>query len=361
MKPVLTALLCATSPLMALNIELDFSHDEAADQFFSSNPAARSAVQKAAQDIGDMLSNSMSAITQDTYNGSNGDTNASFDWSWSYINPVTGSQETINNPGIAEDTIVIYAGTRNLSGSTLGQGGAGGAGLLISGSGYPSEWIGAVAAAETASNTAMSRGSGPTLGSISGSANFGGYVANYELDYGIAVGNLWFDADTDNNGKRDSNATLGNYWHYDTETSVASGKTDLYSVALHEILHVIGLGTSQTWDDLASGSQWLGSEAAAIAGSANIIDSSGSHVESGLLSARVRDGVLQESVISPTITPGVRKELTLLDLAFLTDVGYGVANLVPEPSSMALLTGTALLLLPRRKRQAHGRAIGGNL
>ncbi len=351
MKPVLTALLCATSPLMALNIELDFSHDEAADQFFSSNPDAQSAVQKAAQDIGSMLTNSMSAITQDTYSGTNGSTTASFDWAWSYINPVTGTQEIIDNPGIAEDKIVIYAGTRNLSGSTLGQGGAGGARLLISGSGYPSEWVGAVDTAQTASNTAMSRGSGPTLSSISGSANFGGYVANYELDYGIAVGNLWFDADTDNNGKRDSNTTLGNYWHYDTETPVATGKTDLYSVALHEILHVIGLGTSQTWDELASGSQWLGSEAAAIAGSSSIIDSSGSHVQSGLMSARVRDGMPQESVISPTITPGVRKELTELDLAFLTDVGYSVANPVPEPSSAAFLLAPALAVLGMRRRQ----------
>ena len=61
---------------------------------------------------------------------------------------------------------------------------------------------------------------------------------------------------------------------------------------------------------------------------ANIIDSGGAHAKSGLMSARISDGVMQESVISPSITPGARKELTELDLAFLTDVGYSIATMV---------------------------------
>ncbi|MEJ6571259.1 MAG: PEP-CTERM sorting domain-containing protein, partial [Akkermansiaceae bacterium] len=66
---------------------------------------------------------------------------------------------------------------------------------------------------------------------------------------------------------------------------------------------------------------------------------------------RLNDGFLQEAIISPTITLGIRKELTELDVAFLTDLGYEMAAApVPEPSVILLLVGAAFLVLPRRKR-----------
>lgn len=335
---------------MGLNIQLDFFHDEAADKFFSSNPKAASAVEKAAKDIGDLLTNSMARISSDLYSGTYGSTTARFDWSWSYINPVTGAHETISQPSIDEDTVVIYVGTRKLSGQTLGQGGAGGAGVIISGAGYSHEWIDAVDLAEAASNASMPRGSGPTMGTISGAANYAGYIGRYELGYGLSVGNLWFDSDTDNNGSRDSDATLESFWHYDAYSPVAAGKTDLYSVALHEILHAIGLGTSETWDNLINGTEWLGTEASLAAGTSSLISSDGHHALSGLMSARISDGVMQEALISPSITPGSRKELTELDLAFLTDIGFSAPESVPEASTIALLAGALMMVIPRRKR-----------
>ena len=354
MKRVFAALLTLSTSVMGLNIQLDFFHDEAADKFFSSNSTAKSAVELAAKDVGDMFSNSMAGITQDTFTGTNGSTSASFDWSWNYINPVTGAQETINNPSIADDTIVIYVGTRKLGGTTLGQGGAGGAGVLLSGRGNANEWIGAVDAAEAESNAFMSRGSGPNMGTISGAANYSGYVGRYDLDYGLSVGNLWFDSDTDNDGSRDSNSELSDFWHYDVSTPVAAGKTDLYSVALHEILHVMGIGTSQTWENQVSGNQWLGSEASGAAGTSNLIDNDGHHILSGLTSARLSDGIMQEAVISPSITPGVRKELTELDQAFLHDLGFSSSVPVPEPGSTVLFSAAIFLLLPHRRRNNRG-------
>lgn len=334
---------------MALDIKIDFLHDEAADKFFSSTPKAKSAVEKAAKDLGDILTNSMTQVSGDVFTGINGSTSATLDWSWSYKNPITGLQETIDSPSIAEDTVVVYVGTRSLSGSTLGQGGAGGAGVQISGSGFPSEWIGAVDAAEANSNAVMRRGSGPVIGRFSGGANFGGFIGQYDLDFGLAVGNLWFDSDTDNNGFRDSGATLESYWHYDTDTSVAASKIDLYTVALHEILHVMGAGSSQTWEDLSNGSQWLGTEAALVAGTANLLASDGSHIREDLLSPRLSDGVLQQAVLAPSITPGVRKELTELDVAILTDLGYLVT--VPEPSNIVMLSLAGLICLGRRTKK----------
>ncbi len=352
MKSVFYVLLATASSAMALNIQLDFHHDEETDQFFSSNPKAKSAVEKAADDLGKLLTNSLRQINKDIYRAANGATTATFDWSWTYINPVTGEVKTIHSPRMDEDTVIIHVGTRNLDGSTLGQGGDGGAQVILSGHGYPHEWIGAVNAAEAQSNTDMSRGGGPVFGTISGSANYAGYVGKYDLNYGLSVGNLWFDADTDNDGTRDSDAKLEDFWHYDTDAPVAAGKIDLYSVALHELLHVMGIGTSQTWDHQTSGEQWLGQKASLTANTSHLLHHDGCHVRSSLISHRISDGVLQEALISPTMTPGTRKELTELDLAFLADLGFEttIPEPVPEPSGLMMMSGAALVLLFRKKR-----------
>ena len=78
----------------------------------------------------------------------------------------------------------------------------------------------------------MRRGGEPLINTISGTADYSGFVGEYDLDYGISVGNLWFDTDTNNDGNRDSSAELSNFWHFDPNTPVTAGKTDLYSVAL---------------------------------------------------------------------------------------------------------------------------------
>ena len=350
-KLLLPAILCATLPAMGLEIELDFTHDEEAEQFFSSNSEARSAVEKAAEDLGFLLTNSMTQVSKDVFEGINGSAKASFDWSWSYTNPVTGDTVIIDEPSIAADTITIYAGTRNLSGTTLGQGGAGGAGLTLSATGFSNGWSGAVDLAEAESNSIMSRGSGPIINSFSGSADFGGNIGQYELHYGLSIGNLWFDADWDNNGVRDSDTQLANNWHYGINDLVPNTKTDLYSVALHEILHVLGAGTSSTWNDLADGRNWLGAEAAAIAGTSNILSSDGAHLRSGIMSVRLSDGVLQEAALSPSITPGSRKEITELDLAILADLGYQITSPVPEPSALSLIGMAGIIAMLRRNRR----------
>ncbi len=350
MKNVFSVLLATASSAMALNIQLDFHHDEETNRFFSSNPKAKSAVEKAANDLGEAIANSLRQIDKDIYRATHGTTTATFDWTWIYINPVTGEIETIRIPRVNEDTVIVHVGTRNLDHETLGQGGAGGAKIILTGKGNPDEWIDTVAAAEAMSNASMSRGSGPIFGTISGSADFSGHTARYSLNYGLTVGNLWFDADTNNNRSRDSNAELAAFWHYDTNTPVAAGKTDLYTVALHELLHTIGLGSSKTWSELANGNQWLGQEAARVAGTSYLLDTDGYHARPGLMSRRLSDGVLQEALVCSSIIPGSRKELTELDLAFLADLGYITS--VPEPSGLLMLSSAALVSLFRKQRLA---------
>jgi hypothetical protein len=51
-----------------------------------------------------------------------------------------------------------------------------------------------------------------------------------------------------NNGTTDSASLLDSYWHYDHTSPVAAGQNDFYSVALHELLHSIGFGSSDNLD-----------------------------------------------------------------------------------------------------------------
>ena len=149
----------------------------------------------------------------------------------------------------------------------------------------------------------------------------------------------------------DSAATLANYWHYDRSTAVAAGKNDMYSVALHELMHVIGFGSSFTWDSKRIGSNWTGTNVIALTGSGiNALTVDGAHILDSTMSTRILDGTAQEAVMDPSITAGTRKTLTQLDLAYLRDLGY--ATVVPEPSvSVLLLIAIGMSSAGRRRRR----------
>lgn len=233
------------------------------------------------------------------------------------------------------DTIKIFVGARNLEGSTLGQGGPGGAGVSLGVNGFESEWVAAMAAAETASNSVFQRGSQvPIIGNLSDSFTVGSTTANYSLNYGPVVGNLWFDDDTDNADGTDDATRLGNYWHFDHTTAVAVGKIDFYSVALHEILHAMGFGLGNEWTSNVSGTIWLGADSIAANGTGvGLVDVNGAHLATSISSTALEGGAAQDVV---SISTGVRKTLTALDLAILTDLNYSA---VPEPAHAAVLFG----------------------
>ena len=246
------------------------------------------------------------------------------------------------------DTIKIFVGARNLEGSTLGQGGPGGAGVSLGVNGFESEWVAAMAAAETASNSVFQRGSQvPIIGNLSDSFTVGSTTANYSLNYGPVVGNLWFDDDTDNADGTDDATRLGNYWHFDHTTAVAVGKIDFYSVALHEILHAMGFGLGNEWTSNVSGTSWLGADSIAANGiGVGLVDVNGAHLATSISSTALEGGAAQDVV---SISTGVRKTLTALDLAILTDLNYSA---VPEPAHAAVLFGAlALGLVGSRRRR----------
>jgi len=184
---------------------------------------------------------------------------------------------------------------------------------------------------------------------VIGSLNGTFLGSSYSLIYGVLAGSIWFDSDTNNDSIVDSPSTLDAAWHFDHLTPVAGGKNDFYSVALHELLHAVGFGSSQTWDGLRTGTTWSGPEAMAQNGGSgtSLLDAGGAHIREGLMSTRLLDGVAQEALMDPTLTTGSRKYLTQIDLAFLRDLNF---QTVPEPSfAILLLIGAAILGSSRRR------------
>ena len=302
--------LCIVLPAQAITIDVDF----ASGTLFSvsADAQAKATINAAAADISAAITSSLNAVTTDMYTGMSGSANATVDWNANYYDPIDVQQLNpilVPNATLAADTVKIFVDTSTITGSLLGQGGPN-IGLEFSVTSVP-EWALAVADAMDQSEVAYTRGGGPVMGTIGGSATISGVTSSYSADYGAAFGNVWFDVES------------GTNWHFNHDSNVVPGTSDLYSVALHEILHAIGIGPSTSWKDLTSGTTWNGTEVQVIIGSgANLVHADDSHIASSVMSTRISDGMPQEVVMDPNITEGTRKELTVLDLAFLRDIGY---------------------------------------
>ncbi|MEL6106685.1 MAG: PEP-CTERM sorting domain-containing protein [Planctomycetota bacterium] len=330
------------------DIVVDYTNDS--NNFFINNPTARLALEAAVSDLNSVLNLALGEINSDTTVGnSGGGTELTWNFDYRYTNPSTGAVETVADTRLPDNEIRIFVGARNLGGSLLGQGGPTGVRTQISGTIGSGSVADAVSAAQAVHQ--HRRMDGPVITNISG--NVAG--AAYSFDLGPTLGNLWFDQDTDNNGAADSTATLEQNWHFDHTAPVAAGKSDFYSVALHEILHSIGIGTAESWDNLVNGTEWLGAEVVALNGGsgAGLIDAGTGHFAEGVMSTRLSDGMAQEVVMDPSITIGTRKELTALDLAMLRDIGYANAAVtaIPEPSALAALAFIFAGASIRRRRR----------
>ena len=245
------------------------------------------------------LSDELSAIT----NFNNGLSN--FEFSTSIERPDTGA--VVAGPSsIAADTLIVYVGGTNLLGSsTLGEAGPArfsGSGSFASGDqGLFDDWV----------DNIFSRGQGDgTRESVDGQPG--------AFDTALWGGTISFNNSSD--------------WFFDTDTSTdeSFNGNDFYSVALHEMAHVLGVGTADAWFNLIDFNlaTFNGAQASASQGGPVPLADAG-HFASGLTSTL--DGTSQEVALDPDLLQNTRKRLTDLDWAALEDIGWEVETPVEEP------------------------------
>jgi|GEM_PF-2835607 hypothetical protein len=262
--------------LLTITFDFDFSLD--ANGFFN-DMESRDALVAAGEIVLANLDDTLTAIVPGSI--SPGDT-----WTANYPNPSNGDLVETDNLTIDENVIRVFAGGREL-GATLGIGGPGGFGA---------------------------RGTRAWLDIVAGRGQAGALLPDaQETDFGPWGGTVTFNTTTN--------------WHFGIDTSgLDNGESDFLSVAIHELYHLIGFGTADSWDNLVDGTSFTGPAAIAefdLAGNPPV-----QFIEGGI-GGHWEDGTTDngaETAMDPVILVGTRKLPTPLDVAGLDDIGWEIAQ-----------------------------------
>ena len=269
--------------LLTLNIVYDYSLDTSG---FFNDQSRRDVLEEVATIYESRITDDLTAIApgpQDT-------------WTAEFTNPSTGMSVALNNLTIAADTVVVYVGARDLP-VGLAEGGFGGFQSVAS----------------------------PTFNAILQTRGESGIDVSGKTDTDFAPwgGAIAFDSRVN--------------WNFSLNPPTV-GQNDLFSITLHEMGHVLGVGTADSFrNQMNTSSQFIGPEAVSVNGgpvSMNT-DSFGlpdlGHWASNTISTLPGTTTTQETALDPQITTGSRKVLTNLDWAGLADLGWDVtAEPVPR-------------------------------
>lgn len=134
-------------------------------------------------------------------------------------------------------------------------------------------------------------------------------IARYEQNpFQPWVGNISFD--------------FAETWFYDptpdTDDDLPPEQSDFMTTSLHELGHLLGIGTSAAWDSLVVDNQFTGPRAVALNGGPVPVSADLSHVDAVLLQ--------KADLMMAGTADGQRLLPTALDLAILEDLGYAVRH-----------------------------------
>lgn len=119
-------------------------------------------------------------------------------------------------------------------------------------------------------------------------------------------------------------------WNYDVNTTVP-GQFDFLTVALHEIGHVLGIGTAPVWDTWIAGGDFTGPNASAANGGPAVpVDGGGAHIAAG----HAGNAVLMD----PSISSGQRVLPSGIDLGILADIGYEIAGTTKQGTPFEIVS-----------------------
>ncbi|MEA1949904.1 MAG: matrixin family metalloprotease [Planctomycetota bacterium] len=271
---ILLGIILVVPASSAVTLSFDYSLDTG--NFFASGSEAWASHEAAGDFFEHILLDDLDAITPSGINT----------WEARFTNPSTGVDYVESDLYVPADTMIIYVGSRNLDGTTLGQGGPGGYWSYGS-----TSW----------NDTVSTRGEGVTQNP--GATDFGPWGGALSLD---------------------SDST----WHYNHQTTPSFGENDLYSVILHELGHVLGIGTAHSWNNLIAGGEFTGTESVDEYGG-NVPLSGSAHWNYSTMSGTFPADASQEAAMDPDITQGTRKVMTYLDVAGLDDLGWDVSPPFP--------------------------------
>jgi hypothetical protein len=261
--------------LAGIQIEFDYTYDS---EGFFSDPVRRASLEKA----GNILNRYVDDLDAVIPEGEN---------SWvAFFNPPDSANSLfIRDIPIPENVVRIYVGGRSIPGRLAQALDLGAVGM-----GDP-EWVA----------TVENRGQ---LGASLDPAT----------DFGPMGGSITF------------NSNLNEVpWHFEQSTiGLNSNEFDFITVAMHEVLHLLGIGIANAFDDLVDPQRrFTGPQALAVGSPTNPtleLDEFEFHWKSGTRSTW--NGRLQEALLAPGIFPGRRAFPTLLDRAAMRDIGWDEAR-----------------------------------
>ncbi len=250
----------------SLTIQLDYSYDTS---HFFDQQSHRDILQLAANNLASRIDTTLGAITP---NAGAGNT-----WTLRTFNPADpfnhNAAITLTNVNVATGTIIVFAGA-GLGSGDIGYGGPGG---------Y---------------NAAGSQPWRTSLGTrgVSGFAMWGGSIT--------------------------FNPSIN--WNFSTN-GPSSQQIDFYTVATHELGHVLGFGTVPEFYQYVSGDIFFGPNAtAANGGQYPALQSADPlHWQQGLTSYG------QAVAMQPGVGAGIRMTFSELDYSVLSDIGWTVSGYVP--------------------------------